>query len=132
MSDQRSDTIRTAAVTRTRDAQTRARKTLRALEKAGIPVSFASVASAAGVSRQFLYTQPELREEVERLRSDRQAVPRLPARTGRSDDGIRARLRAALEDNQRLREEFRLLREELAIAHGRVRELELDRGMRRG
>ena len=132
MSDQRTDAIRTAAVKRTRDAQTRARKTLRGLGNAGIPVSFAAVASAAGVSRQFLYTQPELREEIERLRSDRQAEPRLPARNGRNDDGIRVRLRAALEDNQRLREEIRLLREELAIAHGHARELELGRGARGG
>ena len=132
MSNQRIDAIRTAAFKRTRNAQTRARETLKALEKAGVPVSFTAVASAAGVSRQFLYTQPELREEIERLRSDRRAVPRLPARNGRNDDGIRARLRAALEDNQRLREEIRLLREELAIAHGRVRELELDRRVRRG
>ena len=122
MSDQRTDAVRAAAVKRTGDAQTRVRKTLKALEKAGVAVSFAAVASAAGVSRQFLYTQPELREEIERLRSDRQVVPRLPARNGRNDDGARARLRAALEDNQRLREEIRLLREELAIAHGELRE----------
>jgi hypothetical protein len=36
-------------------------------------------------------------------------------------------LRAALEENQRQREEIAALREELALAHGHVRELELDR-----
>ena len=48
-----------------------------------------------------------------------------------SDASIRARLRAALDDNQRLREENARLREELALAHGRARELELDRRVRR-
>jgi hypothetical protein len=55
-------------------------------------------------------------------------------------DGLRAfaehgrglrRLRAALDDSQRQRGEFARLREELALAHGRVRELELDRRVRR-
>jgi hypothetical protein len=36
-------------------------------------------------------------------------------------------LRAALDENQRQREELAALREELALTHGRVRELELDR-----
>jgi len=57
---------------------------------------------------------------------------RLPVRQRASDESLRARLRAALDDNQRQRELIAGLREELAIAHGRVRELELDRRVRRG
>ena len=51
--------------------------------------------------------------------------PRLPAHQRASDDSIRARLRGTLEENKRLRAENAQLREELALAHGRVRELEL-------
>jgi hypothetical protein len=40
---------------------------------------------------------------------------------------LRARLRAALEESQRQRKEIARLRQELALAHGRVRELELGR-----
>ena len=36
---------------------------------------------------------------------------------------VRGVLRAALDDNQRLRDENRLLKEELAIAQGELREL---------
>jgi hypothetical protein len=36
-----------------------------------------------------------------------------------------------LDDNHRLRDENARLREELALAHGRVRELELDGRVRR-
>jgi hypothetical protein len=55
----------------------------------------------------------------------------LPVRHRASEASLRARLRAALDDSQRQREEIARLREELAFAHGRVRELELDRRVRR-
>ena len=51
----------------------------------------------------------------------------MPVRQRASDASLRARLRAALDEGQRQREEIARLREELALAHGRVRELELDR-----
>ena len=91
-------------------------------------MNFAAVAAGAGVSRQFLYTHPELRQEIEQLRDEQHSErSRLPLAERASDASIRARLRAALDDNQRLRGENARLREELALAHGRVRELELDR-----
>ena len=55
------------------------------------------------------------------------ALSRLPVADRGSDASIRSRLRAALDDNQRLREDNVRLGEELALAHGRLRELELDR-----
>jgi hypothetical protein len=66
------------------------------------------------------------------LRVAQGAAPgRLPIRQRASDASLRARLRAALDDNKRQRDEIAALRDELAIAHGRVRELELDRRARR-
>jgi hypothetical protein len=56
---------------------------------------------------------------------------RVPVRQRASDASLRSRLRAALDEGQRQREELARLREELALAHGRVRELELDRRLRR-
>jgi Family of unknown function (DUF6262) len=102
------------------------------MAKRGAAVNFAAIAAAAGVSRQFLYTHPELRREIEQLRDEQHGeLSRLPVAERANDASIRARLRAALDDNQRLREENARLREELALAHGRVRELELDRRVRR-
>ena len=84
-----------------------------------------------GVSRVFLYQHPELRSGIEALRAAQAAAPApLPVRQRASDASLRARLRAALNENQRQREQIARLREELALAHGRVRELELDRRMR--
>lgn len=117
-----------AAARRTLDAEQRVRAALRALDADGATVSFAAVASHARVSRAFLYAHTELRAEIETLRSIHTAAPaRLPVRQRASDASVRARLRAALDENQRQRTELAALREELALAHGRVRELELDR-----
>lgn len=125
MSGDHTQAIRAAAATRSDDAAVRARRVLRELSRRGAAVNFAAIAAAAGVSRQFLYTHPELRVEIEQLRGEQQReLSRLPVAERASDASIRARLRAALDDNQRLREENTHLREELALAHGRARELE--------
>lgn len=117
-----------AAARRTLDAEQRVRATVRQLDADGAAVSFAAVAEHARVSRAFLYAHAELRAEIETLRSIDTAAPaRLPVRQRASDASVRARLRAALDENQRQRDELAALREELALAHGRVRELELDR-----
>ena len=121
-----------AAARRTLDAERRVRDALRELQREGPTVTFAAVADRARVSRAFLYQHPELRSQIEALRAaDAAASARVPVRQRASDASLRARLRAALEERQRQREEIARLREELALAHGRVRELELDRRLRR-
>jgi Family of unknown function (DUF6262) len=121
-----------AAARRTLEAEQRVQGALRGLDREGAAVTFAAVAKRAGVSRVFLYQHAELRAAIEALRSAQAAAPaRLPVRQRTSDASLRARLRAALDENQRQREEIARLREELALAHGRVRELELDRRVRR-
>lgn len=128
MSAERTQAIRQAAAARSLDAASRVRRAMRELDKHGVEMSFAAVAAAVNVSRQFLYTHAELRAEIEQLRSEQRAAPsRLPVRERASDASVRARLRAALQENQRLREENAQLREELAVAHGHARELELAR-----
>lgn len=121
-----------AAAQRTLDAEQRVRAALRELDNEGASVSFAAVAQRAQVSRAFLYSHADFRAEIEALRTAHGLAPaRLPVRQRAGDASLRTRLRAALEDNQRQREELARLREELALAHGRVRELELDRRARR-
>jgi Family of unknown function (DUF6262) len=121
-----------AAAKRTLEAEQRVRSALRELDSQGATVTFAAVAERARVSRAFLYQHAELRAEIEALRAVHAAAPSpLSVRQRASDASLRARLRAALDKNQRQREELARLREELALAHGRVRELELDRRARR-
>ena len=100
MSAERADRIRTAAATRSLDASARAGWAVRELHHRGADVNFAAVAAIAGVSRQFLYTHPQLREEIERLRGERDAtLARASTVEPASDASIRSRLRAALDDN---------------------------------
>lgn len=121
-----------AAAKRTLEAQQRVRSALRDLDSHAAAVTFAAVAERARVSRAFLYQHAELRSQIEALRSAQADAPaQVPVRQRASDASLRARLRAALEEGQRQREEIARLREELALAHGRVREIELDRRLRR-
>lgn len=126
MSGRRSDALRNAAATRALAAEERARRALAALQRRGETISFQAVAAEAGVSRAFLYGRPQLRAAIEQQRNHRQQVPsRLPASERASEESTRARLRGTLEENKRLRAENAQLRDELALAHGRVRELAL-------
>ncbi len=113
------------AAARRRHEQTRARaaRALRDLDRAGTPVTFESVASTGGVSRSWLYTQPDLRAEIERLRdaTGRAPSPPIPARQRASEASLHARLEAALDRNRKLAEDNQRLRRQLAHALGEQR-----------
>jgi len=88
-------------------------------------------AAFCGPAGEFVLAR-ETRSAIPALRSAQaSALARLPARQRASDASLRVRLRAALDEGQRQREEIAWTHEELALAHGRVRELELDRRVRR-
>ena len=126
MNSERASILRAAAAVRSADAAERARHALVELDQRGETITFVRVAAHANVSRQFLYGHPNLRAEIERLRNKSQpAAAGLPTRERASDDSNRVRLRAALDEHKRLRDEIAALREQLAHAHGRVRELEI-------
>ena len=111
-----------AAAARHDRAVARAEQALRALDQDGAAISFQAVARRAGVSRQWLYTQPALREEIQRLR-ERGPAPRdlVPARQRASEASLRQRVESLRAENRRLREENASLKQELAIAYGRQR-----------
>ena len=134
MSDRRADALRDAASARSLVVVERARRAIRELERRGATISFQAVATEAGVSRAFLYGHAELRAAIEQLRDQHyQRTPsRLPTRERASEESLRARLRGMLEENKRLRSENAQLRDELALAHGEVRELKLARPHRSG
>lgn len=110
---------------RRRSEYTRAKaiQALRTLDAAGEPVTFETVAKQAGVSRSWLYVQPDLRAEIERLRAAHRREPRspVPARQRTSDASLLRRLEAANARIRRLTEENQQLREQLARALGEQR-----------
>jgi hypothetical protein len=122
--DQRVVALGAATTRRSQAAQTRAKTALRALNARGEPITFQAVAQAAGVSRQRLYTQAQLRVEIEQLRAaDANLGDRpVPARERASENSLRHRNRALLEENQRLRAELAAVKDELAVALGELRD----------
>jgi hypothetical protein len=111
-----------AAAARKHDAAlARATGALRALDSAGQQINFQAVARAARVSRQWLYQQPELRNEIERLRDHQPRPSRVPAAQRASEASLRQRNRSLLDENQRLRTENAALKDELALAYGEQR-----------
>jgi len=128
VSTRRSQALRRAAGARSIAAEQRAQHAIAELDRRGQPITFLAVAAEAGVSARYLYGHPQLRATIEQLRDEQHSTPSRPPRHPRaSEESIRARLRGVLEENKRLRAELAQLRAELALAHGRVRELELDR-----
>jgi len=118
-----------AAARRHELTRAKAIQALRELDRAGTPVTFASVAAAALISRSWLYTQPDLRSQIQELRSAAALPgPALPARQRASDPSLRARLTAALERNRQLAEENTRLRRQLARALGDQRSARLQSG----
>jgi hypothetical protein len=117
------------AAARQRHEYTRAKaiQALRELEAAGTTVTFDAVATAAAVSRSWLYTQPDLRAEIARLRAACQRVPGtpVPVRQRASDASLLRRLEAAHARIRSLADENRKLREQLARALGERRAIGL-------
>ena len=109
-----------AAARRHELTRARAIQALRELDRAGAPVTFAAVAAAARISRSWLYTQPDIRSEIQRLRGPTARTPAtaIPARQRATDASLRSRLAAALERNRILAEENTRLRRQLARALG--------------
>jgi negative regulator of sigma E activity len=125
----RPDNLADAAARRHELTRAKAIQALRELDRAGAPVTFASVAAAAGISRSWLYTQPDLRGQIQELRNAAAPPgPALPARQRASDPSLRARLTAALERNRQLAEENTRLRRQLARALGDQRSARLQSG----
>ena len=117
----RPDPLSEAAARRHELTRAMAIQALRELDRAGTPVTFAGVARAAGVSRSWLYTQPDISGQIRRLRQNdrrRGLRWRRPGGPAADDASLRARLAAALDRNKQLADENARLRRQLARALG--------------
>ena len=92
-----------AAATRRHElARSKAIRAVRELDAAGTTVTFESVARAAGVSRSWLYTQPDIRDEVLRLRDLGSRAPgtSVPAHHRSSGASLLRRLQFLLSESK--------------------------------
>jgi hypothetical protein len=90
-----------------------------AMDASGEPITFPAVARRAGVSVSLLYGDPELSRLVAALRDRQHQAGRdrawsLPARSLVTEQSLRADLANVKEQNRRMSEEIKLLRERLS------------------
>jgi Family of unknown function (DUF6262) len=117
----RPDPLAKAAAQRHELTRARAMQALRELDRAGTPVTFAGIAKAAGISRSWLYTQPDISSEIRKLRGRTDgagSAGAIPAGQRATDTSLRARLATALDRNRQLADENARLRRQLAHALG--------------
>ncbi len=111
-----------SAKQRAQHTRDRAVDALRRLDAAGENVTFTAVARAAGISRSWLYRQPDLRNEIDRLRNGHTGTETcVPSAQRASDDSIRRRLEATLDEIERLKTENHQLRQRVAERFGQQR-----------
>jgi len=117
------------AAARRRAEQTRGRAiaALRRMDATGQRINFDTVAREAGVSRSWLYTQDDLRAEIEGIRQRRPAASPAPPpqRQRASDVSLLRRLEAATARVQRLEADNQQLRDAVARALGQRRAAEV-------
>ena len=117
----RPDPLSEAAARRHELTRSKAIQALRELDRAGTPVTFASVAQTAGISRSWLYTQPDISDQIRRLREQTDgtgSADAIPAAQQATDASLRVRLTAALDRNQQLADDNARLRRQLTHALG--------------
>jgi hypothetical protein len=127
----RPDPLAEAAARRHELTRSKAIQALRELDRAGAPVTFASVAAAAGISRSWLYTQPDISDQVRRLRGltrQRHPASAVPAGQQATGASLRSRLTTALQRNKALADENDRLRRQLARALGDQRSARIRSG----
>ncbi|MCY7340730.1 MAG: DUF6262 family protein [Pseudonocardia sp.] len=112
-----------AARRRAQATRRRAGAALRRMDNTGTHVTFDALAREAGVSRSWLYNQPDLRAEVERLRDrPHPAAGRpVPDRQRSSDASLLRRVEVATQRIHELETDNTRLRHALAEALGERR-----------
>lgn len=124
------ENLKAAAAARTAATAARADAGLREMLRTGQPITFRGLARHAGVSLDFLYSSPSLRQRIQQLRDQQRTQPSGTAPhhdTGSSrasvgpetTSSVVATLTAQLTDlKRRHREEITQLHRELEAAHG--------------
>lgn len=111
-----------AASRRSLDARQRVQTALQAAQDAGETVTVARLATTAGVSRAYLYSQTDLLGALRELQlANDGRPPGIPTNQRSSATSLLARIDALASRNKELREENRQLRRRLEAAHGQLR-----------
>lgn len=107
-----------AAHLRADQTRRRALAALRQLANTDQPVTVSTLAQRAGVSRSWLYTQPDLLAQIREDHARPATTPIVPSRQGASDGSLRQRLQLAHQRIRELEADNQQLRHALAQALG--------------
>lgn len=120
--ERRASALRQAAQAKRQAAITLTESAIRSLTKNQQEINFRSVARAAGVSLDFLYSNDDLRKRIERLRHQQKARPAPGPAPGHADSsGIVHILTEKLRrERDTQRTTVSRLEEQLAAAHGEL------------
>lgn len=117
------DNLRRAAAAKRTAATERADAGLRHLVKNGERITFEAVAAAAGVSKDFLYRTPALRQRIEQLRAQQSSTTPAPLADPATQDVssiVRTLTLKLAHERSRYRAEMAELKAALAAAHGEL------------
>lgn len=111
-----------AAARRSRESRGRVLAVLQASLQQGEHLTITRAAATAGVSRAYLYSQPDLVAAVRELQQANGGRPLgVPTQQRASVTSLLARIETLTSRNKELREENRRLRRRLEAAHGQLR-----------
>lgn len=113
-----------AAQQRHDNAHQRAQEAIRVAAARGEAITATALANRAGVSRAFLYANPDLIEAIRELRGTGQGLAAVSRRHGATDASLQRRLEALAQRNKDLRTENQDLRRRLEVVYGQLRSLE--------
>ena len=114
--------LRQAAQAQHEQTLRRAQATLNTMARRGEPITVRGIADAARVSRSWIYQQPRLLAEINRLRQPKAGKgPAVPASQKATIDSLRQQVHAYREEITRLRAEIASLHEQLARQLGAAR-----------
>jgi hypothetical protein len=120
------DGLRAAAERKHQESERKVDEAIRALLRAGEPITFRRVATAARVSSGWLYAQPDVKERITRLRGQpahRAGPPAERASDASKDAIVRAmRQRVTTLDNERqqLLARIQQLEERIEVLYGEL------------
>jgi hypothetical protein len=110
--------IKAAAQKKRQDAFEKTENAIKTLIREKKPINFESIAQTAGVTRVWLYNQPELRGRIETLRaqqSPKKSIPKSQSASDASKDTIIKTLRQRL---RKIEEENKELQKRIEVAYG--------------
>lgn len=110
-----------AARQRSNKARQQAEEALKQLDQTTRAATVSALARRAGVSRSWLYTQPDLLERLQQRKQPDKAPP-TGSSVRTSEASMQRRLQLAHQRIQQLTDENRRLQDRLARVHGALRE----------